>query len=431
MVDARSLGAARPHRRWVRHLRWLVLPGTIGLFALVSMAISTEDRRSFDGDEAADATEADPLNNDSSNPSGGEAEIDAQDATGSEAAGQDGNDDGNGQENDQDEGSGGSTVEITSDAGRVDVELGNGSNPIARPSTGGAEPADPVELNDGVDQGSQGLRLTEDGRLEPTEGAEIEPGDLVIEQAGDGFDLVGADGRRVEVRPAADGEGGFEVTEISADGQRQSLNPDEAGGIDLGDGVVLRVPIEGTLDPAANNGADESAGEESQQLSLWEQLTETAWRWVVLAFLALAALAAIINSYLRDDDEADEPFGPDFVGPEGIPIDRFDEFLDMLRNDPDPARALRLAFHAAERGMGDLPPRHSIETPFEWCDRVVIGRPHLGRPLRSLCDRFANARFAAERPSNATRDAALAELLELNQLANGHRPAREPIGASR
>ncbi len=93
----------------------------------------------------------------------------------------------------------------------------------------------------------------------------------------------------------------------------------------------------------------------------------------------------------------------------------------MLAADPDPARAIRLAFAAAERGMGSLPARLDTETPFEWNARVAVDRAELNDPLSTLCSLFATARFAPRRPTPADRDLAVDELRLLAHLAN-HSP---------
>jgi hypothetical protein len=224
----------------------------------------------------------------------------------------------------------------------------------------------------------------------------------VLQPVDGGIDLVRGDGSRIEIRLGPDGAS-IEATEVGIDGQRRPLEVGEGGEIDAGDGVAISTPDKGPADPVAPQ-------------SLWEQATSTPWRWIFIGIAALAAISAAV-AFVLHRKGSDEPFGADFVGPAGVPRDRFGEFIAMLLADDDPARAIRLAFYAAERGLGGLPHRRNTETPFEWCARAVASHPQVTGPLTSLCSRYATARFAPEQPDPADRDAAVDELRAVFHLA--------------
>ncbi|MCP4227711.1 MAG: DUF4129 domain-containing protein [Actinomycetia bacterium] len=276
--------------------------------------------------------------------------------------------------------------------------------PRPNPAANEASELTPQPLIDDTIDDQAGYRLDPTGQLRPVTADQIQPGDLVVQPVDGGIDIVRADRGRTEIRPegttGSSNEAGdeFAVTEIGADGVSRIHQPDANGQVHLDDGVTVQMP---TPRPS---------------LGIWERVTTTPWRWIVLGFVLLALSSIGVALYLHFNRP--EPFGPGFVGQDGVPVNRFDEFLAMLAADPDPARAIRLAFAAAERGLGSLPARHETETPFEWSARVTTDHAELDHPLSNLCSQFATARFAPHRPSSADRDLAVDELRLLADLAD-------------
>ena len=282
-------------------------------------------------------------------------------------------------------------------------------------ATGNRVGLEPDEIDEQV-----GYRVGSDAGLDPITGDQVEPDDLVIQPAPDGVDLVGADGSRIEIRQERAGSGGagdpdgpapnggVTVTEVAPDGTPTPRTPDSSGRVAVDDDTTIQLPVDGS------------------ELGFWSVRSETPWRAIVIGYAILAILGLATALYLHLTRP--EPFGPDFVAEDGVPPNRFADFLAMLQDDPDPTRAIRLAFAAAERGFGTLPTRTSTETPFEWSGRVAADKPELAEPLTSLCSRFALARFAPDRATAADRDAAVSELQHLAHLS-GYvpDPARTPI----
>lgn len=256
------------------------------------------------------------------------------------------------------------------------------------------------------------IRVNENGDLEVVPLDEIGPNDTVLVPSGGGVDLVRPDGSRVEFR--VDGENdGVTATEVTADGREIELTPNPDGSVTLEDGTTV-----GPIDFAEDGGAIER---------LLDQTADLPWPWVFGAIALLAALSIATAVYLhrtRPDDAFD--FGQ--LVETGVDVDEFERFLQILSHDPDPDRAIRLAFYAVERGLCGLPPRRPDETPFEWHHRVSEVRPELAESLGPICDRFAMVRFA---PGNATtddRDAVVARLRQLNLLATDPTAIRtEPL----
>lgn len=320
------------------------------------------------------------------------------------------------------------SFEVLADDGSVGIRLGPDAetSAVAIPRDGNGRPGTRRSLDPSPDQDGSLLRLNPQGDLEAIGSGQIQPGDLVLRPIPGGIDVVRADGTRIEFlvedsngSGAADGDGladTITINDVDSNGNATPIGPDANGRIEVGDGVTVQ------LRP------------ESEPSSIWERATTTPWRWFVLAISVLVVVSLSVAYYLHRTRPG-EPFGPEFVGSGGVPADRFEDFLAMLLADDDPARAVRLAFEAAERGMGTLPSRHATETPFEWYSRVVADQEVFASALDSLCSRFATARFAPERPTSADRDAAVAELQSVAVLA-GYRASAplvmaEPVQVGR
>ena len=453
-----------------RPARWLLVPLTVALFALIGMAISAEDRQrseeetvsvgppggasSLDEVQTASDGAAEPPPADGASAPSTTAPADGAATTASTTSADDAASAGN----DGESGTQPVNVEISGPGGRLGVQVG-GAAPVARPigadgtagapseladgpqgplarapgtgdgtsadgagtGTGGTlpdgTPTDGTPTGAGDGQPVVGLRLGPDGQLQPVSQSQIAPGDLVVAPAGGGLDVVRPDGSRVQIRPGASADGsGLVASEATADGV-SGLKPDGSGRIDVGDGVTVTLP---TPDPIDLSTEADSG------------LAGLPWAWVVA--LAALAVALMLGLWLwlrqRRRRQGAAPTADSGAVAPPIPAHQLEALLATLAADPDPARAIRLAFSAAERGIGRLPARHSTETPFEWYRRVGAAQPDLAEPLAGLCACFANTRFSATPPTTADRDAAVAELQRLHQLSRGPAPASvgDPTG---
>jgi hypothetical protein len=245
------------------------------------------------------------------------------------------------------------------------------------------------------------VRLDEDGNFEVIPLEEISPDDTLLVPADRGFDLARPDGSRVEFRP--DGENdGMTATEVSPDGQRRELEPNPDGSVTLDDGRTV-----GPIDYAEDGGALER---------LLDQTSDLPWPWVFGAIAALAALSIGTAVYLHRNRPRDA-FDFSQFAVAAVPEDRFERFLSTLREESDATRAIRLAFHAVERGLAGLPIKRADETPFEWQGRVAAADAEFGQALAPICDLFALARFAPGEATDAERDRMIDHLRALNELA--------------
>ena len=389
-------------------LRWLAIPLAIALLALIGLGASAESRDQFR--HRLDTSELGGGRTDGPSARPGDVPRTDQDwpATGRDGAlgdggpasgtpGSTGSPTGDARPGEAAPGSTPVDVEIRSPDGSVGLELGDDgttARPSGTPDSGSGDSGSgdgPVVLRPDGQGDIAGLRVTEDGSLEPVTADELRPDDLRLRPTDDGVDLIRPDGTVIQLRPGTDGTG-VTVTEVAPDGTARELIPDENGEIDLGDGTTLA-----TAPP---------------DRGLWQD--SVPWRWVFggIVTIVAASLALAGYLYLTRPEHGD---GSGLLGPSGVPIDRFEEFLASLAADDDHPRAIRLAFQAAERGVGMVPARRSTETPFEWAERVAAGHPRLARPVSELCTLFATARFAPERPTAEDRDRAVSLLRQLHQ----------------
>ena len=409
-----------------RSARWLAVPVFIGLFGLIALGVSAEDSETYRenqislADSGLDDGNGQPLDQSGSLDSDGE--LDSLDA--------DPDPDLDGELDADLEGGGdGWNIMLTGDDGSISIKLGDGQS-TATPSGETAARAEAEEAEtDGLeadrlgaadtsgrdivlqpdsDGSVDGLRLERDGRLVPLEGDQIEARDLVVRPTESGIEILRPDGASLNIERSGSDDGAdtaLSFADRGPDGTSSEVFPDEDGRIELGDGLSVLV------EPGP--GDDPSNPTENE--------TSTPWKLIVGAVAVLLALSALA-AFLARRRKPTEPFGVDFVGPEGIPPDRFDEFVAMLSADPIPGRAVRLAFLAAERGMPDLPARYPMETAFEWVRRVADRRPDLREPMYSLARHFAAARFTNDETSGAARDAALNDLRQIERLARTPAP---------
>lgn len=396
-------------------LRWLAIPALIGLITLIAVGTTTESR-----DEALEddpfSTESDNGDDNSFEPSDFDDLLDNGDFD-------------DGLFDSPPSGTPSQPVELspdTDDGGlgglpgpfgrptsgpRIDVDVRNadgdgigfdlsGEDPVAYPIVDGSI-GDPVTLDADTLAAGEGVELSSDGDLAATTERPTDDSSVVVRPTPDGLDVIQADGDVVEIRPAPptdENPTGFSVTSTGPDGTDTELVPSETGEVDIGEDMTVGLP--------------------PPPRSVWEVATRTPWRWIVLGYSILAMASIATAAYLhitrpqrREWPEEDLshalPVGATLV-----------ELLDWLRAEPDPARAIRLVFSVAEGGMGRLPARARTETPFEWHERVSATWSDLAVPLGSLCNRYATARFAPDRPTRTDQLAAVDELQHLAALTD-------------
>ncbi|MEM7342015.1 MAG: DUF4129 domain-containing protein [Actinomycetota bacterium] len=396
--------------------RWLAIPALVGLVVLVAMATTTETR-----DEALETDQFDsPLDGDGDplNPQDVEDLLDDVDfddsffdAPAGDAPSQpvelapDGDGGGlGGLPGPFGQPAGGPPIDIdvrNADGDGIGFDL-SGDDPVAYPLVDGSY-GDPVTLDSEALVPGEGVQLTPEGDLASTTDRPSDSSEVVVRPTPEGLDVIQADGDVIEIRPAPPSDenpSGFTVTAAGPDGTDTELVPSEQGVVDIGEDMTVELP--------------------PPPRSVWEVATRTPWRWIVLGYslLALASIATAIYLHLtrpRVEGWPDEELS------DALPVGAtFAELLDWLSAEPDPARAIRLVFSVAETGMGRLPARARTETPFEWHDRVAETWPDLAEPLGSLCNRYATARFAPNRPTRDDQLAAIDELHILAALTDSH-----------
>ena len=279
--------------------------------------------------------------------------------------------------------------------GPVRLDLAGNGDLVADQPAGENIDIDPDDLS--------AIRVGEGGTLELVPLDEIQPDDTVLVPNEDGFDLQRPDGSTVEFRPDRENDG-ITATEVSPDGTEVELTPNPDGSVTLSDGTTV-----GPIDQAEDGGTFEQ---------IVDRASDLPWPWVFGGIAALALLSIGTALYLHKNRPDDHLFDFEEYATTGVPEEQLEKFLAVLSADPDPNRAIRLAFHAAERGLGGVPPRRADETPFEWHARVEQVRPQLGEPLAPICDLFARARFAPGTANEADQNLMIGHLRRLNQVAN-------------
>ncbi|MDH3293804.1 MAG: DUF4129 domain-containing protein [Acidimicrobiia bacterium] len=338
-----------------RTARWMVLPGAILLLALVGLALAAEP-------------EPERPNGASQSPT---SEIEQRSLDDQSGTGDSDNDSVRSP-----------SVTVSSDRGEVEIRFD--PDGVARASVEG----DATEF-DLVPGTESGVRLDENGRLQPVPPGRIGPDDVGFTPSSEGVDVHAAGNPIVELRP--DGvSGGVSATEY-ADG------PDGDDGQGRGAGTTL-TPGNGVVE--LSDGTTISPVEEPGGSLIATPAGPMPWRWIFTTIAALAVISATVGYLLhRNYQEADLQVQ---ATPTTARVDEnFEQFLARLAADGDPKRAIRLGFHAVEQGLGGLPVRNGNETPFEWHRRVSDTIPTVEEPLGHICDLFAKARFA---PGDATVD---------------------------
>jgi hypothetical protein len=370
-------------------LGWLALPAFLAVLVLIGLGVSTEGRSDFErrttdaGEEGngdgADGQEVGP--------------IEEQDQT-AQPQPSDGAQPADGFQNPA-EGQELAEITVATETGELIIQLDENSQPIrltpvGPDGTGESVQIDPDDL--------VAVRLGDDGQLEVIPLDEVGPDDTIVTPADGGFDLRRPDGSLVEFR--GDGEnGGITATEVDRDGATTELEPNEDGSVTLSDGTTV-----GPIDVVDELGPVERLIERTRQLP---------WPYLAAGLVLLVAGSVALALFLRR--RSSQEFDLSQLASAGVPEGRFNQFLDSLRHDPDPSRAIRVGFSVAERGLGGVPTRRADETPFEWHRRVSEGGSPVATTLGQICDLFARARFAPGQSTENDRVAMLTALEELHR----------------
>jgi hypothetical protein len=331
-----------------------------------------------------------PASNEGDRSSGEQTQFETQPATDGDAAG----------------GSSGQTVDpptVTISSDRGDINVRFDPDGVARVST--TDRSGEFDLVPGT---SSGVRLNEEGQLEPVPPAEIGEDDIGLTPSPEGVDVIAPGSPLVELRP--DGElGGVSATEFDGE-EARSLTP-SSGEVTLDDGTTINPiepPGEGFSIVAAESGP-------------------MPWTWIFAAIAILTVVSATTGYLLHRNRPDEVSSSPVFDGTTRVDED-FEQFLKRLAADPDPTRAIRLGFHAIEQGVGGLPIRREEETPFEWHRRTADTMPAVEQPLGAICDLFAKVRFAPGEASPADCDHMIDQLRQLLHVAHTPPPA-DPAAA--
>lgn len=374
-------------------LGWLALPAFLAILTLVGLGVSTEGRTEFERrtTEAGGDGTGDRLEQIGPEQSEGAQPLPEQGGDGADVA------DGS-QTNGDDQRM--ADITVATETGEIIIGVDEDGRPLRLTPVGPDGTGAPIDIDP---DDLVAIRLGEDGRLEVIPLDEVGPDDTIVAPADGGFDLRRPDGSIVEFR--ADGEnGGITATEIAPDGRATELEPGSDGSVTLSDGTTV-----GPIDVVDELGPVER---------LIERTRELPWPLLVAGLVLLVLGSAALALYLHRK-RSDETFDFGQLASSGVPDGRFEQFLDALRRDPDPSRAIRVGFSVAEQGLGGIPGRRADETPFEWHRRVGEGvgegSEEIDRILGRVCDLFARARFAPGRSTDADRQAMVDALRDLHR----------------
>lgn len=360
----------------VRSARWLVIPAAVFLLVMIGLALSAAPRPESGAQErpAEQLTEPSPQSLPEPEPSTAQSTVEPP------------------------------SVTLTSDGATIGLRFD--ADGVARASVEGQDGE--FDLVPGT---GSGVRLTPEGRLEPVPPGIIEADDLGLTPTDQGVDVHAPDNPLVELRP--DGRtGGVSATEF--DGETVTPLTGSDGTVELNDGTTIspiELPGQGTAVVVATP-------------------REMPWRWIAATIAALATASAL-TGYLLHRNHVEPRFSVTTTldwATDGA--EDFEGFLDRLAADPDPTRAIRLAFHAVEQGLSGLPVRRAEETPFEWHRRASDTVPAVESTLGGICDLYAKARFAPGRATEQDRRNMIVDLRRLVQGTHTPEPAGPEVGAA-
>ncbi len=368
-IEAPAAATARAGaaRTGLSQLRWLVIPALLALFAIVGMAVATDDPSTSPQADQPGQQDDLQLTEDP-----GEADAAPEDTPG-----------------------GAPEVTVSSREGDISVRFDGDGIARARP---GDESAGEIALAPGTDDSYQ---ISQGGLLTPVpdrQAAEELADSGVVLSPGSDFGVVVVTPEGDSVRLQADGVTGG-VSAVDLADQEAPIQPNSDGLVVLEDGT--------TIGPLEEPGQFITIGSDPDQSMPWVAI------FSVIAVVALVSAATGLFLH-RKSEEAPIVMG----GSPGSQLKTmaFSELMDRLAADPDPTRAVRIGFDAAQAGLGGLPTRSEDETPFEWEDRVAQALPEAAQPVEVLCDLFARARFAPGASDEADRTLMMEQLNVIHQL---------------
>lgn len=356
------------HPPW---LRWLALPAAILVIVMVALALDTESRESYIDRVGVERAQ--------------EAQFDDIDAT---------------------------TLYLTTADGEVvEFSVGDpGDEALGRDADGEIRSLTLVEDEDGQ---YGGLVVNDDGTFTPYRLDEDVSGKTTISPDGSGgFSLDRADGTRVDL--GVDDNGLYAKDQ---NGDRLDLDRDSDGRVDLGDGLTadesdaeFEFGDEAASTPGGSGGGGFGGfGGKKLIIIVFGVLAIAGAAWWFIAMkptfrLQEATVGAVAPVVVRPGNAG---------GSSASGWDAFEAYLAELLADPEPERAVRLAFAYAEQGMGGLPARHPEQTPDEWCTSVRSSNAEIGQLLQPLTNSYSAIRFGDQSVTSDERDTAVAELRSL------------------
>lgn len=294
------------------------------------------------------------------------------------------------------------------------------------------------------DENTIGLGFGADGSVEllepgqqPGLGTDLVPGDPSINP--DVPDWNGAD-------PGAPGAPGFGPGAEGAapfdpanPGNGPFVDPAEPGAQGLPDGNANNDgPNNNGADNNENdNGSNDDGGNNNQDDGpSW--FSTFFGRWTVIlgaVLIGLGVLAAVLSARRRNPKPAEAPTMETIEEEEEEVVDdalheelihaeedrqrvaAVDHLLVKLRSEPDPRRAIQVAYAAVETGFGraDLA-KSSTDTPAQYLDRALGRKPEARGPLFELTGLFELARYSNQPVDEAMRARAIAALIEVRDL---------------
>jgi hypothetical protein len=354
-------------------MRWLAIPAAILVLVLASLAIDTESRQGF-----IDRVKIEQAQ---------QERFEDQDATRLFF-----------------ETAEGDVVEFSLNDGEV---LGRGSDGDIKTLVFEPDP----------DGNVAGMVVNDDGTFTPfAPGDDVSGETILVPTADGGFSLIQPDGSVTQIQV---GENGIQA--VDRNGNDLDLDRDSDGRIDLGDGLSARDTdiefVDG--DPGGDQQAlPEDSGRDSNGSS-WIP----SGRNLIIILIALLAIAGTAWWFVAMKPKFHLREGPVLAPVEvaghrpATTWEAFEAYLAELLANPDPTQAIRQVYAYAEQGMGHLIPRHSEQTPIEWCAAVATTEPELASILRNLTNRYSAIRFGDRVGTSEQRDQAVAELRSLVQRA--------------
>ncbi len=353
-------------------MRWLAIPAALLVLVLASLAIDTESRQGF-----IDRVKVEQIQ---------QEKFEDQDAT--------------------------RLFFETADGEVVEFSLNDGEV-LGRDSDGDIQT---MVFEPDPDGNIAGFVVNDDGTFTPfAPGDDVSGETTLVPTADGGFSLIQSDGSVTQIQV---GENGIQA--VDGNGNDLGLDRDSDGRIDLGDGLSAR---DTDIEFVEGDSADQQALSEDPDRGAGGAGWIPSGRNLVIILIALLAIAGTVWWFVAMKPKFHLREGPVLARVEAAghrqatTWEAFEAYLAELLANPDPTQAIRQVYAYAEQGMGQLIPRHSEQTPFEWCDSVATTQPELASILRTLTNRYSAIRFGDQVASSEQRDQAVEELRNLVQRA--------------